>query len=777
MKFWDRDNLPILTVVMVFGAIVWLTVNAPPSEDVLLPSLIFLFLVVFTSTFSAPLGGGMASLTPMTIVAGYLITGLIPAAWIAFIGLLIHGILRRLFGRHLGLQKDLYKLTSIRLTSAYMTSKTTSILVAGIVYQAVGGEVPLLGIYYSSLLPLILLGLVFYGLNDLIYGSFIATWEARSFHLQGRSMYSSFLYEGGPILFSPLIALIYTSFGPLFLSLVVVAIIASTLFTRSLSFAMIKLERQLIELRSLQAVGQALSSSLEVEYILGAIYDQVSSLMPAESFYIALYDEITEEISFPFAVEDNVKVLQPTKREGQGITELILKTRTSMLSRESTEVMRTKHGLNKTNRSATSWLGVPIIAGDSLMGVISVYSYSAYDLYDHTHQDILKTIASQAGIAIQNARLYTRTDKALNRRVQELDSILRTVQEGILLLDLSYRVLAMNRSLANLLGINRSELIGTSLVDTKSSNAIYLFDRLGYTFDELNLACREIVDQEVDFKRRIVSLEDRSQSYIEQTLTPVRDADRNISAWLMVFRDVTEEMKLDLLREDMMHTLVHDLRSPLAVLKGSLEVVNLAVEEGNAGNLDKLLGLSQVSTDRMLRLVNNLLDVGRLEDGRLILHRSRIQVKPLLRNAVEQISPAASRAGIKIGLFLEDELPSIYVDVDYMERVLNNLLDNAVKFTPDGGVIDVWSRKGDGALSNSILIGVRDSGPGIPEELQSHLFTKYHQSDGVKGRRTGSGLGLHFCKLTVEAHGGAIWVESSHGEGSTFTFSLPLLGE
>jgi NtrC-family two-component system sensor histidine kinase KinB len=774
MKLWDRHNLPLLTSVMVFGALVWLTVNSPPSEDLLIPSVLFLLLVVFTSTFSAPLGGGMASLTPMTIVAGYLVVGLIPAAWIAFLGLLLHGILRRVFGRHLGLQKDLYLLTTIRLTSANISSKTTSILVAGIVYQAAGGEVPLSAIYYSSLLPLLLLGLVYYGLNDLIYGSFIATWEARSFHLKGRSMYSSILYEGGPIVFSPLIAMIYASIGLMFFYLVIVAVIASTLITRSLSFALIKLERQLMELRSLQAVGQALSSSLEMEDILAAIYEQVTHLMPAESFYIALYEEETGKVSFPLAVESEIKVHKPSRRGGRGLTELVLQTRAPLLSRESTDVIRSKRGLDQANRPATSWLGVPIIAGDSLMGVISVHSYSVYDLYDETHQEILMTIAAQAGVALQNARLYARTDEALSRRVQELDSILRTVEEGILLIDLSYRVVAVNRALAKILGISRSNMVGTSLFEPGENSEPVLINRIGYTLEELKLACQEIIDEEVDFKRKIISLEERNQRYIEQTITPVRGSKRNISAWLLVFRDVTEEMELDLLREDMMHTLVHDLRSPLAVLKGSLEVVNLAIEEGNSGNLDKLLGLSQVSTDRMLRLVNNLLDVSRLEEGRLILHRSRIEVKVLLSNAVEQIAPAASRAGIKIDLFIEDELPPVYIDVDYMERVLNNLLDNAIKFTPDGGVIDVWARMDNDAQPSSLLIGIRDTGPGISEKVQEQLFTKYQQSDSVKGRRAGSGLGLHYCKLAVDAHGGEIWVESVQGEGSTFIVRLPM---
>ena len=153
---------------------------------------------------------------------------------------------------------------------------------------------------------------------------------------------------------------------------------------------------------------------------------------------------------------------------------------------------------------------------------------------------------------------------------------------------------------------------------------------------------------------------------------------------------------------------------------------------------------------------------------------NRLAEVSVLRHNAVQIAPAASRAGINIDLFIEEELPSVYVDLDYMERVLNNLLDNAVKFTPDGGVIEVWSRMDFDNITNSLLIGVRDSGPGISEEVQPHLFTKYQQSDSVKGRRAGSGLGLHFCKLAIDAHGGEIWVESIQDKGSTFIVRLPM---
>ncbi|MCK5314305.1 MAG: GAF domain-containing protein [Anaerolineales bacterium] len=765
---------PLITFFAIFILLIWLTILYPPGYKILIPSLIFLILIVFTSVFSAPLVGGMASLTPMVTVAGYLLIGLIPSGWVAFFGAVIYAIARNRFSKQLGVQREVNRGIAVSLAAANITAKTVSILAGGVLYQYAGGVIPLVELNQYLLMPLVLLGLGYFTFNDLIFGSYIAAWEARSFHLSSRLVYSSIVFEGLPLIFSPVIALIYTNIGNIAFILACFAVMAIAVITRNLAFASYRLERRLRELESLQEVGQVLSTSLDLETILMAVYTQVADLMTADLFYVALLDENDSGVLHPLTIKDGEQVAWSSQYDEQGVVEYIMKTHLPNLSRESTAVLRDGLKLSKSQRTATSWLGVPMIAGDELLGVIIVQSFSSYDLYDLKHQEILVTIAAQAAVAIQNARLYERTDEALKSRVQELDSILRTVGEGVLLADLNFKVLTVNRALTLITDVHRSDIVGESLLNSTSMEADRLMNSIGYASDELLEDCDGIIAADYEIKRHIYSVETPIEKRFERTLTPVRDLDGNITAWLLVLRDVTEEFEVTRLRDDMMHTLVHDLRSPLAVVKGSLEVIRFADEDGKQENIDELMRLALIGTERMLRLINNLLDVSRLEDGQMVVAPSWISIEPILKNAVNHVLPEAKRVDIVIETSTEEEIPPIYVDQAHLERILNNLLDNAIKFTPDGGHVKISAMLDPDFTPASIVFGVSDTGPGIPEEIHKQLFQKYKQVKMIQGRRTGSGVGLYYCKLAVEAHGGQIWVESQVGSGSTFYFRLPL---
>jgi len=248
-----------------------------------------------------------------------------------------------------------------------------------------------------------------------------------------------------------------------------------------------------------------------------------------------------------------------------------------------------------------------------------------------------------------------------------------------------------------------------------------------------------------------------------------------ISGWLLVFRDITEEVKLARLREDMMHMLVHDLRSPLTVVTGSLDMIESSLADQDTEDAEFLLMMARRGSDRMLRLVNDLLDISKLESGQLILHPESIDAESMLNETAIRTTPLATEARITVEIAAAPGLPPLYVDVGFIGRVLNNLVDNAIKFTPDEGVVRLWARLDPEHTPPAMLVGVSDTGPGIPPEEQNRLFEKFQQISSVKGRRAGTGLGLPFCKLAVEAHGGRIWVESEVGRGSTFVMRLPVV--
>jgi signal transduction histidine kinase len=181
------------------------------------------------------------------------------------------------------------------------------------------------------------------------------------------------------------------------------------------------------------------------------------------------------------------------------------------------------------------------------------------------------------------------------------------------------------------------------------------------------------------------------------------------------------------------------------------------------------------NTGRMLDLVNHLLDIGKLESGQLPIHPEPVEVRSLMEETAERLAPLAEEAQIEVEVAVEEGLPTLEVDPDLIGRVLNNLLDNALKFTPDEGYVRMWARFDPSIDPQCVLLGVTDNGPGIPSEARSRLFRKFQQSISTQGRRMGTGLGLPFCKLAVEAHGGRIWVESEVGKGSTFMMILPLV--
>ncbi len=768
-----RALLSLAVALIILALLTWQTIATPPPPGILLPSLLFVVLVFFTNTFGVPLGGGRMSLLPMTAVAAYLVLGLLPAGWVSFLGVLLQEVVRYHWAERLEMRREPGLVASLGLAAANIVMQTSSILAAGAAYQAMGGASPLQEVGWPQVPLLLVLGLSYVGANYLLAGLYIAARSRDALRFYLRSLPNLFLYEAAPLVFAPLTALVYTRLGIAQFAAFAAILVISSLIIYSLAATSRRLERRVKELDSLQAVGRALSATLDLERLVGAIYEQVRRLMPAHSFYIALYDPETEEVSFPLAIEDDKLVRWRSRRMGQGLTEYILRTRAPLLIQKNLPAVLEELGVAMIGRPATSWLGVPLLAGPRPLGVIAVQSYSADESYDRSHQDVLDTIAAQAAVAIENARLYARTDQALARRVQELDSILRTTREGLLLLDPEWRVLAANRALAELLGVAQGELAGQSLLTSPAGEGPPLLALLGYDRAELQAECEELA-RETGHSRRQRSVVGPAERSVERTLTPVRDQGGTIVGWLLVLRDLTEERQIERMREELTHLLVHDLRSPLTVMKGSLDTMRLLLEQGDQQQIRDLLSLARRGNEQLLRMVNELLDVSQLESERMPVHPEVVEVRPLLEAAVSRLAPLAGAANVTLEIAAEPDVPLLYVDPALIGRVLGNLLDNAVKFTPDGGRVRLWARPAPDGDVPALLVSVSDSGPGIPPESRDQLFKKFGQVSTATGRRRGTGLGLYFCKLAVEAHGGQIGVESVAGQGCTLVMRLPV---
>lgn len=224
------------------------------------------------------------------------------------------------------------------------------------------------------------------------------------------------------------------------------------------------------------------------------------------------------------------------------------------------------------------------------------------------------------------------------------------------------------------------------------------------------------------------------------------------------------------LRRTLNETIVHDLKNPMATIMGAVSCIleNPLLESGQRSTL---ASLALRSCRSQMTLLETLLDTSRLEDGELVAKRQPIRTRALLDACMGDVQGAASYAGVKLRSSRADGVPEeIYGDPDLLARALSNLLHNAVKYTPRDGDVRLNVRSGD----TGMLFEIDDAGPGIPPEHIGNLFKKYYRVEGSdQSGRHGSGLGLYFCRLAVEAHGGSVAVESEVGRGTRVTFNIP----
>ncbi|HWN66396.1 MAG TPA: PAS domain-containing sensor histidine kinase, partial [Haliangium sp.] len=362
-----------------------------------------------------------------------------------------------------------------------------------------------------------------------------------------------------------------------------------------------------------------------------------------------------------------------------------------------------------------------------------------------------------------------------------LRALLDSSRDGILLVDRGLCLRVINGPMAALLGLpGGAELwIGRSLV---------ALVRL------VRLTSRELARMMLREVRRIAGGDEQpADGEVTVGSRVLRWIDLPVqgdNSRLLVLQDVTAERALLQMREDLVHMAVHDLRSPLNVIAQSLEQVqDLAQPPMPPGYMDdepwaeigEWLELAMQGVRRMLGLVNSILDASRLENGEMPLARAVCSLGPLMRQAVHEQSSVAAARNVRL---VCDDVPAhahawhALIDPDLIARVLQNLLDNAIRSTPPGGSValraEPWPERDTAALEGDrqprqYCLVVADDGPGIPPEMEGRLFGRF-----ATNRRQGAGLGLAFCKLAVEAHGCQIWAESPAGRGAVFRFTVPV---
>lgn len=259
----------------------------------------------------------------------------------------------------------------------------------------------------------------------------------------------------------------------------------------------------------------------------------------------------------------------------------------------------------------------------------------------------------------------------------------------------------------------------------------------------------------------------------EIRLSPIENtATGAVDSILMVERDISDERQRDRVKNEFISVVSHELRTPMTVIRG----YSALLAEGKLGELNtkqkEYIERINAETSRLLDLANDMLDLQKFDAGKADLHLEKIDVRELLKDTVNEFEPLFNKKGLTLNF--EDHTENAYAPVDkrYLNRAITNLVQNAFKFTEKGGV-NVFTVNPD---KDYVVIAIKDSGSGIPQEALPHLFTKFYQASNVLNRKQeGSGLGLSIVKKIVEAHKGIVWVESLEGKGTTFYIALPVV--
>ncbi len=359
----------------------------------------------------------------------------------------------------------------------------------------------------------------------------------------------------------------------------------------------------------------------------------------------------------------------------------------------------------------------------------------------------------------------TEAERELHTLMRQRESILDSVGDGIYGMDLEGRILFANAAGARILGYSPEEVQGEdmhSLVHHSRADGSPYPAAECPIFASLERTTSLRVLDEVFWRK------DGACIPVEYVACPMVNQGR-VSGIVVAFQDVTERRRLDRMKDEFISTVSHELRTPLTSLRASLGLIASGGLEKRPEKMAQMLDMAMGNTDRLVRLVNDILDVERIGTGKLLLKRSDCSAVDLLHRATDLQQASAAKAGIQF--HIEAETVNLWVDGERVLQTLGNLVGNAVKFSPMGSV--VWLRAR--CLNETeALIEVEDHGRGIPPEKIEMIFERFQQADASDSRAIGgTGLGLAICRSIVRQHGGRIWAESTPGKGSKFSFTLP----
>lgn len=528
---------------------------------------------------------------------------------------------------------------------------------------------------------------------------------------------------------------------------------------------------KMYEITILNELGDKIGYSLSVENIIEVV---IKSLREFIDYSVVSYILLLpEKINFRAYIEKSVshEFIEKVKTEMLDSASVLLKTDLKSIRIEE-KLWGAGLG-EESGEPAGSSFNIPLVISGNVEGILNIAD-TKKNFYKERDITTLHKIVQQATQAV------TRLQNVVESEKSKLNAMVASMTDGVIMTDTDYKVLVVSPAAKRALGLeNKNDL---SLADIANS--------LGGKLD-----LRDKIEETLRLERVFLSDEIALGSgFFKIVVSPVKDNWRMLGC-VVVFRDMTREKEIERIKEDFTSMIVHELRSPLDSIKKMIESMRASTikKEKQAEYLQMIYG----SSSDMLELINNLLDIAKIEAGKFELMKQQSDIKKIIEDRILFFDIAAKDANVKItGQFGKNIPDKVEFDPHTISEVLNNFISNAIKFNKENGSIEVqallhkkgdslqkeaedskisWFIKNDIAdIPDSLIVAVTNSGQGIASDQINKLFNKFFQVKSVFAQKGGTGLGLAITKSIINSHGGVVGAESIEGQGATFYFTLPI---
>lgn len=420
-------------------------------------------------------------------------------------------------------------------------------------------------------------------------------------------------------------------------------------------------------------------------------------------------------------------------------------------------------------------IAAPLLANGRFHGILAVATLDVHG-FDPRQLDLIDAVVSNIATSLGSSEViqtlsHQARELGLMLRQQQEESskreaILASIADGVVFNDRYARIVLVNRAAELILETQAKDLIGRDLKD--------LIDRFtaGARDDILRAMNAILSDPTVEITPEAAqTVLQIGKSTISAHLAPVITEHGEFLGIVTIFRDITREVEADRAKSEFVSTVSHELRTPMTAIKGYTDLIF----GGTVGQVNddqkRFLGIIKSNTDRLTALINDLLDISRIETGRVRFEPESIQLGSIVKNVIDALAPNAEQKEHALTFRVEAGLPEIMADPDRLNQVFTNLVGNAINYTPDGGkiAVDVYCVEG------AIRADIEDNGIGITQDDLGKIFERFYRADHPLVQESrGTGLGLPIVKMFVQMHGGRVWAESEMGHGSRFTVLLPV---